>query len=100
MVKYEFSKKTFKKEIYKKAIDDYIELLETLDDNDNSFSKLKRDIFFMRDCGKGEYDFDYQSLTLTAINNNGKIKIKTIRVFDINTDEFLCYMKIKGKQNE
>lgn len=91
-----FSSKKLTDKIYKKAVDDYNNLIETFFDNDYSFSRLKRDILEMRFCGKGEYDFDFLSLTITCIcDDNGKIVIKTIRVYDLKSCDFLCYMKLK-----
>ena len=91
-----FSNKKLVDKIYNRAVKDFNNLWETFYDNDFSFSKLKRDILEMRVCGKGEFDFDFLSLTLTCVcDNSGKIKIKTIRVYDLKTCDFLSYMKLK-----
>lgn len=94
-----FSNKKLVEKIYTRAVKDYNELIETFFDNDYSFSKLKRDILDMRYCGKAEYDFDFLSLTITCIcDDTGKIKIKTIRVYDLKTCDFLSYMQLKFKK--
>lgn len=99
MVKYEFSKKTFKKEIYKTAIDDFNDLKDLLELDNYNFKKLD-EMVELRYCDKSEYDFEWNTLTITIEKTKDTYKIKTIRVYDINTCDFLCYMKIKGKQNE
>lgn len=91
-----FSNKKLVDKIYNRAVKDFNNLWETFYDNDFSFSKLKRDILEMRACGKGEFDFDFLSLTITSIcDTTGKIKIKIIRVYDLKTCDFLSFMKLK-----
>ena len=96
MVKFEFSKKTFKKDIYKQAIDDYKDLKDLMELDKYSFDKLDK-MVELRYCDKGEYDFDWNSLTITIEKKDNTYKIKIIRIYDLNTCDFLCYMKIKGE---
>lgn len=93
---FEFSKKDLREQVYKRATKDYENLLETFENNDFDFKKLKKDILYMNACGKEEFDFDWQSLKIICENDNGKIKIKETEIYNIKTLEFLCYMTFKN----
>ena len=93
--KYEFSNKKYKKQIYDIAIDDWEDLIYILKFQKYDFNELKNTVE-LRPCGKCEYDFEWNSLTITIERDNNTYKFKTIRVYDLKTCDFFCYMKIKG----
>ncbi len=92
---YEFSVKTCKKKVYEIAKDDFDDLYYFMELDNFDFKKLD-DKVELESCGKGVYDFDWNSLVVTVIKQKNTYTIKEIKVYDLKTDEFLCYMTFKN----
>ena len=90
----EFSNKTCKKSVYKTALDDFEDLYEIMSSDKFIFQKLE-DMVYLESCGKNKYCFYWNTLNVTVEQQKNTYKIKTIEVYDLKTQDFLCYMKLK-----
>ena len=96
---FEFSKNSLKKQIYNLAVDDFDGLYELMELDKFDFKKLD-DMVNLESCGKHEYNFEWNSLIVTIEQQKNTYKIKQIEVYDLKTQEFLCYMKLKSTNNK
>lgn len=99
MKDFEFSKNSLKKQIYNLAVDDFDGLYEFMELDKFDFKKLD-DMVNLESHGKHEYNFEWNSLIVAIERTKDTYKIKQIEVYDLKTQEFLCYMKLKNTDNK
>ena len=92
---YEFSVKTCKKSVYSISKDDFDDLYFGMELDKFDLKKLD-DKVYLEACGKGIYEFDWNSLRVTVKQQEKTYEITKIEVYDLKTDEFLCYMTFKN----
>lgn len=92
---YEFSVKTYKKSVYDTAKDDFDDLYFGMELDKFDFKKLD-DKVYLEACGNDIYDFDWNTLKITIEQQKSTYRIIKIEVYDLKTDEFLCYMTFKN----
>ena len=90
----EFSRKDLGKKVYSIAFDDIDDLYFAMQQDKFNFKKLD-DLVYLESCGKNKYNFGWNSLNVIVERTKDTYKIKDIEVYDLKTQEFLCYMKIK-----